>query len=133
MTSENVQTVRRLYDLFEDREVEVAFSDYLAPDFEISLPETYPEGGRVFRGREGFARWLAMIDDVWAEWRYESHRYREADDAVVALVRIVARSASGLPHEQDVAHVWRLEQGRATAVRVFHDQTEGLEAAGLRA
>src|SRR5215211_5948586 len=107
MSQENVDLIRGLYGLFGDRgfaaardvpdEVDTAFRVYLHPDFEIRIPESYPEGGEVFRGREGVEGWLAMIDDVWSEWRYQDHRYLDARDTVVAILRVVAKgTASGL-------------------------------------
>ena len=143
MSQENVDVLRVLYGLFGDRsfaeardaadEVDTAFRLYLHPDFEIRIPEGYPEGGEVFRGREGVERWLAMIDDVWSEWRYQDHRYVEAGATVVAILRVVAKGgASGLQLEREVAHVWRFSENRAAGVTVYLDLDEALEAAGLR-
>ena len=63
MSQENLDLIRGLYGLFGDRgfaeardvadEIDRAFRVYLHPDFEIRIPEDYPEGGEVFRGREG--------------------------------------------------------------------------------
>jgi ketosteroid isomerase-like protein len=143
MSQENVAMIRALYGLFGDRsfaeardaadEVDTAFRVYLHPDFEIRIPERYPEGGEVFRGREGVEGWLAMIDDVWSEWRYEDHRYLDAGSTVVAILRVVAKgSASGVQLDREVAHVWRISENRAAGVTVYLDLNEALEAAGLR-
>jgi ketosteroid isomerase-like protein len=142
MASENLDVVRALYGLFSDRAagedggaltVDAAFRLYLHPDFEIRIPELYPEGGEVLRGRDGLEAWLATIDDVWSEWRYEDHRYLDAGDLVVALLRIVAEGiASGVRLDREVAHLWRISEGRAAGVTVYLDVDAALEAAGLR-
>jgi ketosteroid isomerase-like protein len=143
MSQENVDLIRGVYGLFGDRgfaatgdvadEVDRAFRLYLHPDFQIRIPEDYPEGGEVFRGREGVKGWLAMIDDVWSEWRYQDHRYLDAGDTVVAIVRVVAKgTASGLQLDREVAHVWRISENRAVGVTVYLDRAEALEAAALR-
>jgi ketosteroid isomerase-like protein len=143
MSQRNVELVRSIYGLFGGRdfaeardaadEVDTAFRVYLHPDFEIRIPERYPEGGEVFRGRDGVERWLAMIDDVWSEWRYQDHRYLDAGATVVAILRVVAKgSASGLQLDREVAHVWRISGNRVAGVTVYLDLDEALEAAGLR-
>jgi ketosteroid isomerase-like protein len=143
MSEQNVELIRRLYGLFGGRGfaqvrtavgevVDEAFRTYLHADFEIHIPEGYPEGGEVFRGREGVEGWLAMLDDAWSEWRYEDHRYRDAGDTVVALLRVVAQgAASGVRLDREVAHVWKISEGRAARVTVYLDVDEALEAAGL--
>ena len=129
MSQENVDLIRGVYRLFGDRgiaaagdvtdEVDRAFRLYLDRNFQIRIPEDYPEGGEVFRGREGVKGWLAMIDDVWSEWRYQDHRYLDAGDTVVAIVRVIAKgTASGLQLDREVAHVWRISESRAVGVTV---------------
>jgi ketosteroid isomerase-like protein len=143
VSQENVDLIRALYGLFGDRglvaagdvaeEVDRAFRVYLHPDFQIRIPESYPEGGEVFRGRKGVEGWLAMIDDVWSEWPYQDQRYLDAGDTVVAILRVVAKgTASGLRLDREVAHVWRISENRAVGVTVYLDRAEALEAAGLR-
>jgi ketosteroid isomerase-like protein len=132
MSEQNLKLIRETYALFDGREIDRAFRDYLHPEVEIRIPEGYPEGGQVFRGREGVEGWLAMIDDVWSDWHYEDHRFIAAGETVVAILRVVAEgTASGLRLDREVGHVWRIRDGRATGVTVYLDVGEALEAAGL--
>jgi ketosteroid isomerase-like protein len=134
VAQEKVELIRRLYDLFVERDIDTAFRDYLRPDFAIRIPEGYPEGGQVFRGRKGVLDWLAMIDDVWADWHYENHRYIDAGEEVVAILRVVAEgTSSGLRFDREVGHVWRISEGRAAGVTVYLDVDEALRAARVRA
>ena len=133
MSQENVEVVRRLYELFNRRDVGAAFPELAAPDIELRVPPLYPDIPEVFRGRAGVERWIAVIDEVWAEWRFEPERYIEAGSTVVVLTRLIAEGASSGVHlEREVAHVWSLEDRRATGLQVYLSQSETLEAAGLQ-
>ncbi len=94
MSQENLEVVRKLYELFGRRDLGPAFPDYAHPEIELRVPPLYPDTPQVFHGREGVERWIAMIDEV--------------------------------------AHLWEVERGRATSIRVYLNRTDALEAAGLR-
>jgi uncharacterized protein len=131
--SQNAEVVRKLYELFARRDLEAAFPAYADPSFELRVPPLYPDTPEVFRGREGVERWIAMVDEVWAEWRFEPERYLDSGSTVVVLTRLVAEgSSSGIHLEREVAHLWTVEEGRATSIRVYLNQADALEAAGLR-
>ena len=134
MSQENVEIARKLYEFFASRELAAAFPDYADPDLELRVPPVYPDAPEVFRGREGIEAWTAMVDEVWAEWAFEPQRYLDAGPTVVVLARLVAKgSASGVHLERDVAHLWTFEHGCATSIRVYLDQAEALEVAGITA
>ena len=92
----------------------------------------YPDTPEVYRGREGFERWMEMVDDAWTEWRFEVQRYIDAGTTVVALARLAAEgAASGVRLEREVAHLWSVKGGRAICVTVYLRPEDALEAAGL--
>ncbi len=133
MSQENVEIVERLYEFFARRDVEPAFPDYAVPNFEIRVPALYPDTPSVFRGRKGVEEWTAIVDEVWAEWRFEPERYLDAGSDVVVLARLIAEArASGVHLERDVAHVWALEDGRATSVQAFLDRDDLSKPPGCR-
>lgn len=132
MSRENVEVVRRAYELFERRDIEGVLG-LATDDFELRLPDSYPEGPETYAGRDGLQRWLAMIRDVWGDWRFDVERLIDADEQVVALVRIVAAGgASGVPVDREVAHVWSVRGGKASTASVYLDRTAALDAIGLR-
>ena len=98
MSAENVQVARKLYELFARRDVAAAFPDLAHPDFEFRVPPVYPDAPEVFRGLEGVQDWMTMIDEAWAEWRFEPERYLEAGSTVVVLARLVAEGGSSGIH-----------------------------------
>jgi len=118
MSQDNVTLVRSVYALgLEQAVVDRAFAGYLDEGFEVRPPGAYPDG-EIFRGREGVRRWLATIDEVWGEWRFEPERFIDAGDRIVALVRVVARGgSSGVALDRKTAHVWTSEMGERPAVR----------------
>ena len=144
MSQENVELVRRWYELLPDLRdmnpdddeafLDRVFRDYLDERWELRLPAGYPEGEPVFVGREGVAALAAMLRDTWAEWRFEPERFIDAGDSVVVFVRVIAKgSASGVPVGLDDAHVVAGRDARMTSARVYRHRSEALEAVGLEA
>jgi ketosteroid isomerase-like protein len=132
MARENVEVVRRAYELFERGDVEGVFG-LVAEDFELRLPGAYPEGQETLRGRDGMQRWLAMVGDTWGEWHFDVERLLDAGEKVVALVRIAAKGrASGAPVHREVAHVWDFRGRLLLSATVHLDRAEALRAVGLR-
>ncbi len=73
-----------------------------------------------------------MIDEAWTEWRFEPERYLERGSTVVVLARLIAEGgSSGIHLEREVAHVWTVQHGRATAISAYLDRADALEAAGV--
>ncbi len=109
-----------------------AFREYLDEEFELRLPD-YPEGEPVFRGRDGADQAIAMLREVWREYRFEPERFLDAGERVVVFVRITGKgAASGAPFELEITHVWTIHAGRATSLQAYRDRSQALEAAGLR-
>jgi ketosteroid isomerase-like protein len=136
---EKLELVRLSYRWLEDlREgkpgaVEDAFRECLHEKVEVCIPEAYPEGGQVFRGRDGLMRWIETTKEIWEEWRFETERFLEAgDDRVVVMIRVLARGgSSGVTLDRRTAHIWTIADGRAARCEVFLDRAEALAAAGL--
>jgi ketosteroid isomerase-like protein len=132
MTRENIEVVRQAYERFNRRDIEGVLA-LGTDDFELRLPASYPEGAASFRGRDGLQRWVAMVQDTWSEWRFDVEQLIEANEQVVALVRIVAQGgSSGVPVDREVAHVWSVRDGKPSTVSVYLDRAEAREAVRLR-
>jgi len=138
MSQEKIEVVQRSYRLLEELRaakpyaLEHAFRDCFDEGLEVRIPDAYPEGAQVFRGREGLKRWVASTREIWEEWRFEPERFLDAGDQVVALVRVVARGgSSGVSLDRETAHLWTLRDGRVTRCEVYLDRSEALDAVGL--
>jgi ketosteroid isomerase-like protein len=76
---------------------------------------------------------VAMLREVWSEWRLVPERFIDVDDAVVVFARIVAVGhESGVPIELETTHVWTVRDGRVRSLWAYRNRSEALEAVGLR-
>jgi ketosteroid isomerase-like protein len=129
MSQENVEIVRRAVDAFNagDRDRLLSLVD---PDIEFQSAVEQ----KTYRGRAGLVQYREDIDAVMQEFQVKGDRFLDAGgDRVVHLYRIVGRGAgSGVPWSRDVAALWQLRDGKILKGRIYLDQRQALEAAGLR-
>ena len=138
MSEENVELVRRLLDMFANREHEAVFELY-DPDIEWDASTNLSPGGvddlaGVYHGHEGvrnyWRRWLS----AWKDIQFEVQDVLDADGEVVALIhnqRMWGRH-SGIPVDfPPFGLVFTIRNGKVVRWRSFRDQKSALEAAGL--
>ena len=134
MSQENVEFVRRWY------EVATSKADLLAamprtmafchPDVEWSAPED----GTTYRGREGVRQrlkeWLNSFDD----YRYEINRIIDCgnDEVLVKASEVGRGAASGAEVRQTNYELLTIRDGLIVRIREYYDEGKALEAAGLR-
>jgi ketosteroid isomerase-like protein len=100
----------------------------LAPGFEFHLVWD----GRVLRGFEGTMEWISDTRETWDDYSQEVAEIVEAGDAVVVVLELSGRGGgSGVPVAQELAVVWRFEDGMAIEARSFTSRAEALAAAGV--
>jgi ketosteroid isomerase-like protein len=130
MSQENVEIVRRIYELLNRGDVEgvVALCD---DDFAMDMSE------RVFNpdtytGPDGIRRFYEGVRDAWESYRWEVEQTRTAGDSVVAMLHCLGQSRAGGPGvDWRVAWHWRLRRGSPVYVRFYRETADALEAAGL--
>jgi ketosteroid isomerase-like protein len=134
MSDENVEVVRRSLDLWLSGEDD-AWRETLDPDigWDISthpLPDV-PDHGR---GRDAFLTDLvATYLSGWNDYSAELKELIDAGDQVVAVVHETARMGdTGVPLDRDLVHLWTVQSGRTSFVRVFRTKEEAFKAARLR-
>jgi len=140
VSEENVALVRRNYqvinsidrrgDQFIDPE-EVAPDLWagLSPDFELHGRPDVPDS-TVYRGREESKEFWRMLQDVWAELRWEPLEFIDLGDAVVVETRITAIGrGSELRIEADETDVFWFRDGLLVRVQGFPTKDEALQAA----
>ena len=134
MSDENVEAVRRSFDLWLSGEVD-AWRETLDPNvgWDISthpLPDVPNHG----RGCD------ALLTDVfatymsgWNDYSVELKELIDAGDQVVAVLHETAKMRdTDVPLDRDLVHLWTVDDGRASFLRVFRTKEEALEAAGPR-
>jgi ketosteroid isomerase-like protein len=137
MSEENVEVVRRTYEVFEEQganeqAVFALIEDGLMdPDVELDLRNAYPDGGVV--------RLATMSEYLETEpWgrsiSFEPESFRAIGaDQVLTFVRLrVIGTEGGIEVAGRTAHLATLRERRVIRVEVFTDRRKALEAAGLR-
>jgi ketosteroid isomerase-like protein len=131
MSRENVEIVRRVYELFRRGDYRATLA-YFDPDVETIEPDGMP-GGATYVGHAGLAEAFVHFADAWACYTAEIEQLTEAGDRVVAIARYHATGReSGVVVETTVAHVYAFENGRIARWEMFNTREEALEVVGLR-
>jgi ketosteroid isomerase-like protein len=129
---ENVEFLRSGYEALQRGDLEsftALARERLGPDFEFH----HVWDGRVFKGFEGVMEWISDTRETWAEYSQVVEEIAElGEDDVLVVVRISGRGGgSGVPVAQELAVVWRFEDGMAVEARSYTSREEALAAAGV--
>jgi ketosteroid isomerase-like protein len=136
MSEENVEIVRRLFEVFRDG---IRHGDFVA-GFDAGLASEDLEwiavpgvGLGTYRGREGFIEFMNIWTGDFEDWWIELDEVIDAgDDRVVAMYRQTAvGKSSRVPVEFQQGAVHYLQDGRVIRIRHYPSPAEALEAAGL--
>jgi ketosteroid isomerase-like protein len=123
MSQENVEVVRAIYDAWL---AGTSARELIAQDLEyVNPPDAVESGTR--RGRKS----LAIIREVYPDFRVEPERYIDAGEDVVVIGTARGTGASGLEVQWRQGYIWTVEDGQAIRMRWFNDPDEALAAAGL--
>lgn len=125
MSEENVELVRRIYDIWSREE---SARELIAEDVEYVNP-TYAVEPGTRRGRKSFA----ALRDTYEHFNIRVERILDTDgDEVVVLARYTASGrGSGVQLEGEHGYVWTVRDGQAVRFLWFQSHREALEAAGL--
>jgi ketosteroid isomerase-like protein len=130
MSQENVEIVRRAIRAWNRRDATEREALW-HPDAEVDWSRSIGPLKGVYRGRgarETFAGFFSTFDDV----QTEAHDFIEAGSEVVVPNTAHMRGRDGIEVVARSTFVYTVENGRITRLRMFQDQSEALEAAGLR-
>ena len=131
MSQENVEIARRSNEVLANSDWS-RLSEVLDPDVVLDLSRNVFNPG-VYRGYDGFRRWLASVDEMWEDFRVEVQEYIDAGDKLVVDNRISGSGReSGVDVDMRVFGIWTFREGRVLRiVGGYRDRAEALEAAGL--
>jgi hypothetical protein len=126
---EIVASLRRIYEAFNRGDFDTAIA-MAHPEIEY-VP---PGGQSSLRGAEAVRAW--MEPDAFEDNQVEPLEFSIHDNKVLVRQHATARGAgSGIELDMEIWAVWTLnDDGLATRLEVYlpHQETEALEAAGLR-
>jgi ketosteroid isomerase-like protein len=129
MSKENVEMVRRAYEVFDtDLDELLALLD---PGIEWVSPADAIEPG-VRRGRDGVRAAFAATAMAWDRPTHVAEEFTEAGDRVLATVTFRGHGrGSGMDAERTEFHLWTIDDGAIVRLEWFYQRGQALEAAGL--
>jgi ketosteroid isomerase-like protein len=130
MSQENVETVRALFAHYAKRDIDAVINT-VVDDVEVRPALVGGPEGTVYRGKDGFRRFLADVEAAWEEWQIEIDELRDLGDTVLTLGRVRARARDGMTLEARAAWVCDMRDGKVAHFRSFTSPIEALEAVGL--
>jgi len=128
MSQANVDLVRSIYQAFAAGDVPGVLGR-MAPDMVWNEAENFPYAdGNPYRGHDAIlAGVFARLGSEWEGFAAIPDEFLDAGDAVVVLGRYRGTcKATGRSLDAQLAHVWRVADGKATA---FQQYTDTLQAA----
>ena len=134
MSQENVELLRRMFDLFSGRDMDWdAFFEIIGPDIVWEVRSDFPDAG-IYRGYEGIRRLSETFDDAVEETWYEPLEYIHTGSQVVVPLRWggLGIGSGAAFAEREEAWVFTLRDGRIRRVSEYATRQEALEAVGLR-
>jgi ketosteroid isomerase-like protein len=128
----NLETIQRLYELWNADGRMSAALPLFAPGCEFVNPETAIEPG-THKGHGGMVKAMEAVDAAFVSYVHEPERMIDAgDDKVLAYVTFRASGRdSGARVETPEQHVWSFDQGKIVRFQWFHDEAAAKRAAGL--
>ena len=124
----NVEIFQQVIEAFNRDGVKGVLPFY-TDDAEVFDPDLPPG---TYRGPEGVGRVIEMMISGFADVEIRDFRLLPAGDRVVALLHTSSRSERGdLEVETRDAHTITFREGRISYWRVYLDQVEALQDAGL--
>lgn len=133
MSQENVEIVRRGYDLFAAGDLE-GIAALFAEDAELAGGGGLGVTGTAEGTRSGPGGFISAVEEVldaFDDYSVQAEEYLDAGDAVVVEVLISGRGrGSGMEIETRLAHLWVLRDGMLIRGEVYRTTEEAVGAAG---
>jgi uncharacterized protein len=130
MSQKNVEIVRRAFNAHQQRDDEAVLSLYdpgieIEDDPEVPWPTPYC-------GLRGVQEFFRDRMAVFPSQHVEVEEWIDAGEDVIAVLHVRARGRqSGVPLDFRQAHVWTVQNGKLTRLRIYQEKSQALEAVGL--
>jgi ketosteroid isomerase-like protein len=129
MSQENLEIVRRVYELAEAQGVEGLLE--LATEDIVWISDPHFPGGGRHSGKENVQRWLRQLW-IYDQVTIDVEEIIDLGDRALAITRFQGISVDAPPVDWPWCHLFAFRERRISQVESFLDRTEALEAAGLR-
>ena len=131
LSERNVALLREAYEAIGRGGLDgVEAWDIVSDDIVIRDRPEAPDA-QTYTGREGMREALAISDESFSEFTMEPiDLIGVGSDRVVVVLRMHGRGrGSGVPVEEEIAHLWTIEDGRAVAMQVYSHAQDALRDA----
>jgi ketosteroid isomerase-like protein len=132
MSRENVELVQSIYAAFASGDIPGIVS-LMAPDIEWNEAENFPYAdGNPYRGPDAILGGVfARLGGEWDGFAAVPHEFLDAGDAVLVLGRYSGTyKATGRSVDAEMAHLWRIADGKAAHFRQLTDTLQFARATG---
>ena len=128
MAQENVETVRRLFELWTEGKLD-SWMEPFDPDVVVHAPEGWPEG-TVTYGVDAWLQQAERLRDTWAHASAEVEDIRPVgDDRVIARIRYVTHGKDpGMAFDTPMSVAVLFADGKITRMRYFWDHQAAVDA-----
>jgi ketosteroid isomerase-like protein len=131
MSQENVELVRKLFEVYNERSF-AENAELVDPEIVWDLSRLELPEGTPYTGRLELSGFVETWEDGFESEHVEAEEILDAGDRVVVLVRHRGRGRlSGIDVDQTYAMVWTLRDRRAVRMDMYPSHSEALEAVGL--
>ena len=133
MSEQNLEIVRASWDAWARGDTD-ALLEFYDPEVEWDMSHSYVPDMGVFHGHDGIREFFREWRAFFAEYYAEPEEFVDAGDTVIVRARQGGRGrASTVGVEMPTYwQLYRLRDGRAVRVEIYRDESEALEAAGLK-
>jgi ketosteroid isomerase-like protein len=131
MSQENVERARRAIDAFNGHDLDGVLA-FIDPSIEFRSRIVELEGGGPYRGHDGIRKWWEDVFTVFPDFCTEIEELEDVGDRTLARVRAHTHGPQeDSPADQTQWHLTEWQEGKVVRWRVFLNEDEALEAAGL--
>jgi ketosteroid isomerase-like protein len=133
MSQKNVEIVRRVYDRFNERDIDAAW-ELIAADAKFRFIVWGPDMTRTYEGREATTEfWREEVFSVFPDFRMEPEAMVDGGDYVIATIHNTGQgTGSCIEVDMRTAVLVEIRDAKLVKLEVFETRAEALEAAGLR-
>jgi ketosteroid isomerase-like protein len=132
MSQENVELAYQAADALNRRDLD-AFLSLCDSHLEFHSRLVELEGGEPYRGHDGIRSWWENLLRVFPDFSTENEEVRDLGDMTLTRTRVRGHGTeSDAPWEQTQWHVVEWRHKKNIRWRVFMNEADALEAAGLR-
>jgi ketosteroid isomerase-like protein len=132
MSQENVEIVRRMYDMWNRGDFGAGM-EFLDSKVVIDRSRSVGPEARIYRGLAEAEQFWVDWNNAWADARWEIDECIGSGDTVAVFGRLHARGVtSGVTVDANVSQTFELRGGKITRATLFQSRSDALEAAGLR-